>query len=78
MWCLGAFYFTINMIVYKVILYALDDESIDVKMLRRVVCQLYEHCTDFRVHLEQAQCMKQFHLPPCVRIFPFEIQSYIC
>lgn len=50
----------------------------DVKMLGRVACHPDEHCTNFRARLEQTQCMKQFHLPPCVRIFPFEIQSYIC
>ena len=55
---LVAFYCTGNMVVYKVILYALDDGSMHVKIFCKVACPLDEHYTYSRVCLEHARCME--------------------
>lgn len=48
------------MVMYTifVFVFALEDESIDVDMIDRVVCHLDERYTDYRMRLELAQCME--------------------
>lgn len=54
----GCFSLFVAMAVYKVRLFALEDEVNTIEMIGRVACQPHELYSSFRVRLEEAKCVE--------------------